>query len=115
MASNSTTADIYSSYYHSLDAASKARYNDKLEILGFIKDPYVTAATLGQQQQLDWLTWPDVEYPDIWNYFIATPSVYTKQQLRAYKSLEAYRLFTDGWVSNVLVWSVSAKVCMIVG
>ena len=50
--SNSTTADIYSPYYHSLDAASKARYNDKLEILGSIKDPYVTAATLGKQQQL---------------------------------------------------------------
>ena len=108
MASNSTTADVYSSYYHSLDAASKARYNDKLEILGSIKDPYVTAATLGQQEQLDWLTWPDVEYPDIWNYFIVTPSVYTKQQLRAYKSLEAYRLFTDGWVSDVLVWSKCA-------
>ena len=34
---------------------------------------------------------PDVQYPDIYNYLISTPSVYNKEDLKAYKSLDAYK------------------------
>ena len=59
---------------------------------------------MGELDSLDWLRWADVKYPDIYNYSIATPGV-TKQQLKAYKSMDGYKFFQDGWVSDVVVWS----------
>ena len=53
--------------------------------------------------QADFERLPNVTYMDIVNYLIFTPSPYTAKDLTAYKSLEAYNQFTNGWVSNVLV------------
>ncbi len=41
---------------------------------------------------------PDVQYPDIYNYFIDTPSIYTKEDL---KSLDAYKYLLAGWFGNL--------------
>ena len=83
----------YSLHYQTLEENAKRRYREKLAMLGDIEDPYIAinAAASSRGPGLDWQHWPDVEYPDIFNYFIATPSPYTQQQLRAYKSLEAYK------------------------
>ena len=81
----------YSLQYQTLEENAKRRYREKLAMLGDIEDPYIigaiNAAASSRGPGLDWQLWPDVEYPDIFNYFIATPSPYTQQQLRAYKSL----------------------------
>ena len=46
--------------------------------------------------------WPKVEYPDIIN----TPCPCTKEQLKAYKSLEGYKYHVDSWVSKVFVCQI---------
>ena len=55
---------------------------------------------------LEWQDWPEVQYPDIFNYLITTPSPYTMQELKAYNSLEGYKQFVDGWVSDVKVSAI---------
>ena len=50
----------------------------------------------------DATTWPPVEHVDVINYLIFTPSSYTSDQLKKYKSLDAYKFFQDGWIKHIL-------------
>ena len=95
--------DRSSYYYLTLDQTSQARYKEKLVLLGDIEDPYFTLDHCSREQGIEWQNWPNVVYPDIYNYFIETPSPYTKQELKAYKSLDGYQYFVDGWVSDIIV------------
>ena len=98
---------IYSTYYQELPQDAKKRYEEKLNLLGaMVNDPYATVPRGSDLWSTDSLMWPKVEYPDIYNYLISTPSPYTKDELKAYKSIEAYKYFVDGWVSNSLVHHV---------
>ena len=86
-------------YYSELDDAAQSRYRAKLVLLGGIQDPY-----LQQTPTSDSLVeWPEVEYPDIYNYLVAIPSAYTQDQLKAYKSLNAYNFFVNGYGANMLL------------
>ena len=44
---------------------------------------------------------PDITWADIYNYPINTPSLYTNENLKAYKFLEAYNFFVSGHVHDV--------------
>ena len=110
MAQQRGTVDLkgktYSTYYRELDEEAKVRYREKLAMLGDVDDPYIKER---QSTVTDWQQWPEVEYPDIFNYLVATPSLYTQDQLKAYKSLDAYNFFVNGWVSNVSVVSLASR------
>ena len=79
-----------SEYYKGLDAIAKARYQDKLKLLGLTEkddpyDPENSCKFLDNMAQ-----WPRIEYGHIFCYFIDRPGVYTRKQLMQWKSLEAY-------------------------
>ena len=73
----------------------KKRYNGKLNSLGEgVNDPYPFSSTITTDDM------PTIEYPDIYNFLINTPSPYTKEEL---KSLEGYKYLVAGWVGDVSV------------
>ena len=76
-----------SNYIDTLDSLSRQRYESKLELIGG-KDPYKFSDT---EWNLDPAHFPDVTYPDIVNYLVFQTSAYTLEELKAYKSLEAYK------------------------
>ena len=67
-------------------------------------DPYVLEAW--GTQTIDWGNWPHVEYPNIKNFLAKNPSVYTGETMKAYKSLDAYNYYMNGWVSSIKVFEV---------
>ena len=94
----------FSEYYNELDTSVKKRYQKKLKSIGEnVDDPYIFGPGPGITDFM-----PEVEYPDIYNFLINTPSPYTKDELKAYKSLEGYQYLVAGWVSNISVHSVSS-------
>ena len=59
---------------------------------------------------------PDLQYPDIYNYLINFPSSYSRDSLKAYKSLEGYKWTQSGFVMNIQLWNLQAKnSCIITG
>ena len=105
------TAFVYSKYFNELkDEVAKKRYEEKMKIVHHSKDPFCEleskqASFVG----LDWNEWPGVLYVDIYNYLILTPSEYTHDQLKAYKSMDGYNYFVNGWVSNLNAMKTSGR------
>ena len=50
-----------------IDETPKERYRDKLQNLGGLADPYLENF-MDDRTPIDWQVWPDVEYPDIYNF-----------------------------------------------
>ena len=98
----------YSHYFYELEDTEKCRYTQKLDKLGGIDDPYLQEPSVVGE---DWNSWPSVEYPDIYNYLIQTPSLYTGESLKAYKkSLEAYNYYINGWIDDFKVVEITKLV-----
>ena len=83
--SSSSGVSFHSKYYQRLDFEAKKRYDVMLATLGSLGDPY-DATKKPTISQVEWQHWPS-EYPDIYNYFIATFSLFTKDKLRRAMSL----------------------------
>ena len=65
------TAQKYSAYYQELEIGAKKRYCQKVDLIGAnVDDPY----TLPRRKDFHFGAWPEIEYPDINNYLINTPS-----------------------------------------
>ena len=60
----------------------------------------------GQAIYVDWYDWPQFECPNIYNFLIETPSVYTGESLKSYKSQDAYNFYDNGWVENINVFPI---------
>lgn len=87
----------HSDYMKSLSGLVYQRYIEKISLIGS-RDPY---AIKSSEWSEDHETLPGVTSIDITNYLVFTKSFYTQEQFKAYKSLDAYRFFTSGWVLEV--------------
>ena len=88
--SETTTDSIFSPYVNTLSLDAKQRYTSKLLYdygTKSLPDPY----SLAEKWSTNPDSWPDLTFGDIYLYLIDTPSIYTKESMKAYKSLEAYR------------------------
>ena len=101
---------LRSKYYSELDELAKKRYDEKIGAIGDF-DPYCHLESRGKGAlvtAVEWMNWPDVTYADVYNYLILTSSL-TYNQLKAYKSLEGYNHFINGWVTNVTVTEINIQ------
>jgi len=82
-------------YTESLSKDALEQYTSKLKCLGVRTegqdvDPY----KLPDSVWIDDISkWPPVDYPSLYNYLIDTPGQFTREKLKAYKSLEAYNYY----------------------
>ena len=89
--------------FNKLDPPTQKRYKEKLEIIGNI-DPYSVPDSHFSVKICDF---PSICYPDIVNYLAFSPSPFSADDMKAYKSLKAYNQVIEGWVRDVKVMTTS--------
>lgn len=92
-------------YIDSLAPDAKKRYKEKIALVDDI-DPYATNKKTWSTAVADY---PTITYPDIVNYLLLTKSAYTNDELKNFKSLEAYNQFLSGWVKDISLVHASKK------
>ena len=98
-----------SDYMEELDPPTRKRYKEKLKVIGGV-DP---CCIEGDDRISREATLPDITYPDVVNYLVFSPSPYTTEDMKSYKSLEAYNQVLDGWFTNVKICWHTDKVTAI--
>ena len=95
-----------SSYFNELQKEDKAKYKRKLTLTNgqLLPDPY----GIVENWKSDVKLMPDVSWGDIYNYLVNSPSEYTHDNLKAYKSLEAFNFFVCNHVQDIY-YNVIAK------
>ena len=99
-------------YVDTLDGLSRQRYLDKLRMIDDV-DSYTLPSGSWSKDEA---SFPAVSYPDSIKYLIFGKSFYTMDDMKAWKSLEAYNQLTSGWICDLSVFVkngyhvVSAKV-----
>ena len=85
-----------SAYLSSLPWEARKRYTEKLNIGGVtLPDPYGIDQGLWTE---DMARWPTLEFGDLYSYLVNTKGLFTQETLKAYRSLEAYNYFFNGYV-----------------
>jgi len=75
----------FSKYFAKLqNDDGKKQYQNKVSSLGCQDDPYCRMEQKDAcTQSIEWVDWPNVCYPDVYNYLISTPSEDTHEMLKA--------------------------------
>ena len=89
-----------------LETLTGSNYNDYMQKLRLqdgtsLPDPYSIPANMWVDDRKQW---PHLEWPAIYHYLIDTPSVYTKESLEAYRSLDAVNYVLNGHVHPVKIY-----------
>ena len=86
-----------SAYVASLDYEARKRYLGKLKA-DSLPDSYSIPAGSWSD---DVTKWPSIDFGDVYSYLIETTGPFTKEKLKAYKSLEAYNYFCNSYMHTV--------------
>ena len=97
-----------SNYGENLATEAKARYLDKLRIIGSV-DPLCISTVSCESCAL-----PPVDASDIVSYLVLQTSFVTAKQFKAHKSMEGYNQFVCGWVRDVQAYKFGEK-CVVTG
>lgn len=87
-------------YTAGLTGSDYKEYFDKLVLANGerLPEPYSIPDQLWVE---DTSKWPCIEWPQIYSYLIEKPSVYTRESLQAYKSLDAVNYVLCGHVNKM--------------
>ena len=97
---------MFSDYIKGLQTHVKSRYLQKIFVVG------VDLASI-PSDQFDPECLPQIESTHLLAYLVLETSHYTKDQFKAYKSLEAYNQMVSGFVTSVRGLMISGK-CVVV-
>ena len=97
-------------YRDSLSAENREIYDAKLKFTAN-SDPYSVSANFFAQSMAKW---PEIEFPDIVNYLLFSTSNFRKEQVKAYKSLQAYQYFVAGWVRSIFVGKATPDMSILI-
>ncbi|XP_049519692.1 uncharacterized protein LOC125944013 [Dermacentor silvarum] len=100
-----------SAYAHDLRGPEKRRYEEKVHLCSGV-DPYDYD---GDEAVCDVNLLPRVEFTDIKDYLVHGTSFVTREDLKAYKSMEAHNYVTSGWVQQPRVRDLGDGRCVVVG
>ena len=86
-------------YFNMLDPPAKKRYWEKLKLIDEI-DPY---AIKDNNFSYDINCFPTITHSDIVNYLVFGTSPFSAEDMKAWKSLDAYNQVLEGWVIDVKI------------
>ena len=98
----------------SMNPENRQQYLSKLKTTSgseILPDPYVLEDSFWSEDETKW---PPMQYADLYNYLISTPSEFTHKSLKAYRSLEAYNYFLCGHVQRCYFYDVPSSECCFV-
>ena len=103
-------------YYTRLTGEAKSKYDGKMKMISAPIDPYCIlekksgpSSSCSLISSVECYEWTEVSFADIYNYLILMPSFCTHEQLKAYKSMDGYNFFINGWVSNIIVLAIKTR------
>ena len=79
-----------------LAAPEKRRYKEKLQVIYNSNDPAVLVDPFAVEEDKwkdDVSLWPAVEFGQIYTYLIDSPGQFTREKMKAYKSLDAFNYY----------------------
>lgn len=103
----------YSKYSSSLTGVAKQRYIEKLTLLN-CDCPYAIEDGLWQQKNLH-ETVPHITNLDLVNYLVYGHRMYSEDQMRAYKSLDAYRRLSDNMFGEAKLLRLPSGIVLMKG
>lgn len=96
---------MFSAYFHTLQGDVKCRYLEKIKDIHDC-DPY---AINERELNSNLKELVSIEMIDLHSYLLFTHSFYSKQELKAFKSLQAFKFFNAGFIQKIKLKKIDDK------